>query len=111
MTEPTPDTPEEPGVVETEDGAQHDGEVPADAAQRSGWYLSPGGHPTHADGPSQRRALLDRGYTPTTEEEAQQAIAGQAGLTVDRADAKGTFDDPNVTTAVRDEAQPRRRRR
>lgn len=71
---------------------------------RTGWYRSPGGHPTFADGPDQRRALGDRGYVEIGEDEAKQLVADRAKLTVDRSDVKGTFDDDAVRTAVREES-------
>lgn len=121
---PDPDTPEVPepaetvGAVETADGVEHVGVLPASAAEtveekraaRTGWYRSPGGHLAHADGPDQKRAFADRGWTEIGEDEAKQVIADGLTLDVDQADSKGTFDEDAVRQAVKDEGTGRARR-
>lgn len=74
------------------------------AGQRAtGWFKSPDGGLFHADGPSQVRALLDRGWTEIEEAEAKTAVAAGTHLEVGRADTAGTFDADAVRDAVRDE--------
>lgn len=109
--------PPEPGVVETEDGTQHGGVVPASAAlppvsggtPRTGWYRSPSSYVAHADGPSQRRAFADRGWVEISEDKARELLASSVTLEVDRTDANGTFDADGVAKAVREEAPPQAR--
>lgn len=72
------------------------------------WYLSPGGHPTHADGPDQVAALEGRGYKPISDAEAHDLVSKGVDLRVDSADAAGTFDDEAVARAVADEAHAKR---
>lgn len=74
------------------------------------WYRSPGGALVHADGPSQARAYVDRGYTEVDEATAKAEIGDGIRLSVDSRTA-GTFDGPAVRAAVRDEGPARKRRR
>lgn len=141
MAEPTEDTPtpdaapaapgagtagqdEPPAAVETPDGVEHVGVLPASAAvvpgpradraariearraERTGWYRSRSGTVMHADGPDQKRAYEDRGWTEISEQEAKDIVATGAQLVVDPRDGKGTFDADAVQAAVRDEAGP-----
>lgn len=112
------ETSGQPGVVETLDGTQHDGVLPASAAvpdtrvsvpgepagqRTTGWYRSRAGVLSHADGPSQAAAYVSLGYTPVEEADALAEIGDGIELAVDRRDATGTFDDDAVTKAVADE--------
>lgn len=74
------------------------------------WYRSPGGVLTHADGPSQVTAFVDRGYTEVSDADAAKEIGDGLTLTVDSATA-GTFDADAVKAAVRDESTARRPRK
>lgn len=74
------------------------------------WYRSPGGVLAHADGPSQVRAYVGRGYTEVDEATARKEIGDGITLTVDPAGSDGTFDAESVARAVRDESTGRRRR-
>jgi hypothetical protein len=75
---------------------------------RSGWFRSPGGVLSHADGPSQVRSYLDRGYSKVDDEQALAEVGDGIQLHVDRRDAKGTFDE--VRKAVAEESGGRRPR-
>lgn len=75
------------------------------------WYRSPGGVLAHADGPSQVRVYVDRGYTEVDEATAKKEIGDGITLTVDSADSKDTFDSDAVRDAVRNESTARRRRK
>lgn len=78
-------------------------------ARREGWFRSPGGVLAHADGPSQVRAFVDRGYVEVSDDVARKEIGDGITLTVDRTDAKGTFDAESVKRAVKDESTGTRR--
>lgn len=80
------------------------------AGQRTGWFRSPGGVLTHADGPSQVRAFVDRGYSEVSDTDARKAIGDGITLEVDRSDSKDTFDSDAVATAVKDESTGTARR-
>jgi hypothetical protein len=74
-----------------------------EALPGSGWFLSPTGVPAYADGASQARAYVGRGYTEMSDDEAKELIGDGIRLHVSRADAKGTFDADQVDRAVREE--------
>lgn len=76
----------------------------ADTGPAPGWYLSPAGVPSHADGPSQARAYVDRGYDKIDDDKAAQLVGDGLRLRVQHEDARGTFDDRTARQTVKEEA-------
>lgn len=73
---------------------------------RTGWFRSPSGNVAHADGPDQKRAYSDRGWTEIDEADAKEHIASGVQIGYD-ADTRGTFDADTNDRAVRDESTVR----